>query len=324
MGGNMLEKLTRWCYQQRRKVLGLWVLAFLGFVILGQVAGGPFSTNFNTPGSDSKAALQLLQKRFPARSGDTITVVFKADNGINAPGVKAKVDALLADLATKQHVVGTVSPYTPEGASGVSRDGKIAYGELQLDVQGNDVPVPVAKTMIAAAKAANGDGVRFELGGGAIQGAEFVQGGGTEGLGILAAMVILLVSFGSLLAMGLPILSAIMGIGIGLAILEVLTHVIEVPNFSPIVAAMIGIGVGSPPPLGGALPRFRGAAPSPPPAGAWAGSGGGPAAPLSGAPGSRGRPPPGQPRGAPPGPPTPTAGKAVLFAGTTVIISVLG
>jgi RND superfamily putative drug exporter len=289
----MLEKLTRWCYEQRRKVLGLWILAFIGFVILGQVAGGPFSTNFNTPGSDSKAALELLQKRFPARSGDTVSVVFKADNGINAPGVKAKVDALLADLATKEHVVGTVSPYTPEGASGVSRDGKIAYGELQLDVQGNDVPVPVAKDMIADAMKASGDGVRFELGGGAIQGAEFVQGGGTEGLGILAAMVILLVSFGSLLAMGLPILSAIMGIGIGLAILEVLTHVIEVPNFSPIVAAMIGIGVG----IDYALfivTRYRQslhAGQDPEQATVTA---------------------------------ITTAGKAVLFAGTTVIISVLG
>ena len=147
--------------------------------------------------------------------------------------------------------------------------------------------------MIADAQKAKGDGVRFELGGGAIQGAEFVQGGGTEGLGILAAMVILLVSFGSLLAMGLPILSAIMGIGIALAILDVLTHVIEVPNFSPIVAAMIGIGVG----IDYALfivTRYRQslhAGQDPEQATVTA---------------------------------ITTAGKAVLFAGTTVIISVLG
>jgi RND superfamily putative drug exporter len=289
----MLERLTRRCYEQRRKVLALWVVAFIGFIALGQVAGGPFSTNFNTPGSDSKTALELLQKRFPARSGDTVTVVFKADQGINGPGVQARVEKLLADLSTKPHVVSSVSPYTPEGASGVSRDGNIAYGSLQLDVQGNDVPVPEAKEMIAASQQANGDGVRFELGGGAIQGAEFVQGGSTEGLGILAAMVILLISFGSLLAMGLPILSAIMGIGIGLAILELLTHVIEVPNFSPIVAAMIGIGVG----IDYALfivTRYRQslhAGQEPEEATVTA---------------------------------ITTAGKAVLFAGTTVIISVLG
>ncbi|MGH9155427.1 MAG: MMPL family transporter [Acidimicrobiales bacterium] len=289
----MLETIARSCYRNRRKVLVGWIVAFFVLVFLGAVAAGEYSTDFQVPGSESKTAFELLETRFPARAGDTIAVIFKADAGVQAPEVRTRVEKLLSDLGGFDHVVGTVSPYGEEAENRVSKDKPIAFGDLQLDLQGADVPVELAKDMIAAAAEASGDGVVFELSGEAIQNAEFVNGGGTEGLGILAAILILLITFGSVLAMGLPILSAVMGIGIGLALLELMAHIAKVPNFSPIVAAMIGIGVG----IDYALfivTRYR----------------------------------QGLHEGQEPEQATvtaiTTAGRAVLFAGTTVIISVLG
>jgi len=273
--------------------LGAWIAGFFAVVTLGATAGGPFSTDFRIPGSESKKALQILEKRFPARAGDTISVIYEAKGGINTPAVRDRVLQLVAQLDRVEHVVATTTPYTPEGAEGISPDANIAFASLQLDIQGTDMPVPLTKAMIATAQKASGDGVRFELGGQAVQQAEFVNGGGSEGLGILAAMVILLISFGSLLAMGLPILSAVMGIGIGLALLQLMAHLVEVPNFSPIVAAMVGIGVG----IDYALfivTRYR--------QGLHDGRSSEEATVVA----------------------ITTAGRAVMFAGTTVVISVLG
>jgi RND superfamily putative drug exporter len=289
----MLHDLTRFCFRRRRLVLVGWIVGFILMGVLGATAAGEYSTDFNIPGSESAKALEILEEKFPERAGDTISVIYEADRDIGDPAVRQRVERLLEELRPFEHVVGVFSPYAPEGASNVSQDRRIAFGSLQLDIQGSDMPVDVAKEMIETTEAANGDGVRFELGGQAIAGAEFVQGGGTEGLGILVAMLILLVAFGSVLAMGLPILIAVMGIGIGLAIVELLAHVLNVPNFTPIVAAMIGIGVG----IDYALfivTRYRQ--------------------------GLRNGKDPEQATVAAIG----TAGRAVLFAGTTVIISVLG
>ena len=289
----MLHELTRFCYHRRKTVLAGWIVAFVLMGVLGAVAAGEYSTDFNIPGSESAKALEILEEKFPERAGDTVSVVFQANRDVGDPAVRQRVERLLEDLRPSEHVVGVFSPYAPEGATNISQDRRIAFASLQLDVQGSDMPVDVAKEMIEKAEAANGDGVTFELGGQAIAGAEFVQGGGTEGLGILVAMLILLVAFGSVLAMGLPILIAVMGIGIGLAVVELLAHVLNVPNFTPIVAAMIGIGVG----IDYALfivTRYRV--------------------------GLRNGQDPEQATVSAIG----TAGRAVLFAGTTVIISVLG
>jgi RND superfamily putative drug exporter len=289
----MLQKLTRFCYGRRRLVLVGWILGFVLMGALGASAAGEYSTDFNIPGSESAAALKTLEQKFPERAGDTISVIFEADRGVNDPATRTRVEGLVDRLSTFEHVVGSFSPYAPEGASNISADGRIAFASLQLDVQGTDMPVKTTKEMIKVAHDADGDGVHFELGGQAVASAEFVQGGGTEGLGILVAMLILLFAFGSVLAMGLPILIAVMGIGIGLAIVELLAHVLNVPNFTPIVAAMIGIGVGIDYALFIVTRYRKGLRDGKDPEQATVSA-------MS------------------------TAGRAVLFAGTTVIISVLG
>jgi RND superfamily putative drug exporter len=289
----MLERLARRCYRRRRLVLVGWIIAFVGFGVLGSAFNGGFSHSFELPGSDGVAAFNLLKNRFPQQSGDSVAVVYKADAGVNAPSVRPRVEALLAELGREPHAVIVTSPYTPEGARKISPDGKIAFGEVQFDKPSFELGKAAGQRMIDKAEKASGNGVTFELNGGAIQQAEFTEPGGSEGIGLLLALVILLLAFGSVLAAGLPVLLAVMGIGIGLAIIQLLSNIVPVPEFTPIVAAMIGIGVG----IDYALfivTRYR--------QGIHDGMEPEEATALA----------------------TRTAGRAVVFAGTIVVISVLG
>src|SRR5438270_2115695 len=240
----MLERIARWCFHRRRLVLVLWIVGFIAVGAFGGAMNGGYTQSTDLPGSDAVAGFNLLKNWFPQQSGDSVLVAFKADRGIDDPAVRPRLEALTSELARQPHVSQMTSPYSPEGARNVSTDHKVAFGELQLDKAGFELKRSEGKAMIDAARKAGGNGVSFALSGGLIQNAEFSNGGGSEGAGILVAALILLVAFGSIIAMGLPILMAVVGIGIGFAIIELIANVVPVPNFTPIVAAMIGIGVG--------------------------------------------------------------------------------
>jgi RND superfamily putative drug exporter len=170
-------------------------------------------------------------------------VVFQSQQGFNDPQVRSQVEDALSRFATAPHVSEVVSPLTPEGARQIAPDGTIAYATLQLDVSISDYDVEDARALIDVGKQLERPDLRIELGGFALQGAEQEEFS-SEGIGLLVAALILLISFGSLLAAGLPILIAVIGLGIGLSIVGLLANVLEVPDFAPQVAAMIGIGVG--------------------------------------------------------------------------------
>src|SRR5438270_2197193 len=289
----MLERIARWCFHRRRLVLVLWIVGFIAFGAFGGAMNGGYTQSTDLPGSDAVAGFNLLKNWFPQQSGDSVLVAFKADRGIDDPAVRPRLEALTSELARQPHVSQMTSPYSPEGARNVSPDRTVAFGTLQLDKPGFELKKAEGKAMIDAAKKASSNGVQFALSGELIQNAEFSGGSGSEGAGILAAALILLIAFGSVLAMGLPILMAVMGIGIGFAIIELIANVVPVPNFTPIVAAMIGIGVG----IDYALfivTRYR--------QGLHDGMDSEGATMLA----------------------IRTAGRAVLFAGTIVVISVLG
>ncbi|HET9729441.1 MAG TPA: MMPL family transporter, partial [Acidimicrobiia bacterium] len=156
--------------------------------------------------------------------------------------VRAAMQPVFDKIASYHHVVVSVtSPYSPQGQRFIAPGGKIAYAQIQFNVQSNDVPKDVASHMRSIAKAANSPVVQVELGGGMFSDQAPPA---SAGLGVLAAVVILLLAFGSVLAMGLPIITALFGIGIGLAIVELLANPLSVPNFAPQVTEMIGLGVG--------------------------------------------------------------------------------
>jgi RND superfamily putative drug exporter len=242
--GSTLVRLADWSYRRRRLVLLLWLGLLVGISVLAQAAKGENEFSFATPGSESEEALDLLQDRFPARSGDDIDVVFQASAGVRAPDVQADVTALLDRLAEAPHVVGVESPYEDgSGAQRISQSGTIGYATLHLDVTDEKYPAEDGRALMATASDASRDGLQVELAGWALQAAQ-EQEFSSEGIGLLVAALILLVSFGSLLAMGLPILTAVFGLAIGGALTALLANLLEVPDFAPQVAAMIGLGVG--------------------------------------------------------------------------------
>jgi RND superfamily putative drug exporter len=239
-----LARLARWCYRRRRLVVVSWIVGFVVLNALGSAIGNAYSDNFSGGHSDSISAFNLLKTRFPARAGDTADIVFASDKGVNDPAVRARMESLFAEVGPGKlaHAVALDSPY--QDPNRISRDGTIAYATVTFDKQSGDLPAKAAKPLIDAAKRAQGPGLKVELSGQVVARALQAPMGATEGIGLLAAIIILFIAFGSLLAMSLPIVAAIFGVGTGLVFVTLLSHLITVPSFAPYIALMIGLGVG--------------------------------------------------------------------------------
>jgi RND superfamily putative drug exporter len=286
-----LAALARWCFRRRRIVLAVWIVAFVAINAIGGAIGDNYTNNFNGGNTDAQKAFDLLRDRFPARAGDTADVVFHSERGVTGPDVVAAADALLAQAKTMPHVTEVESPFQ---FGRVSPEGTVAYGTVTYDDLAGNMAADTGKPLVDAVKKVKVPGLTIELTGEVVTMALGQQPGGAQSaVAVVAAIVILFIAFGSFLAMGLPILAAIFGIGIGLVWVVLLSHVITVPSFAPYVAEMIGLGVG----IDYALfivTRYRSALHD----------------------------------GLPPEEAVvlalTTAGRAVLFAGCTVIISLLG
>jgi RND superfamily putative drug exporter len=288
-----MRGFATWITGHRKTVIIGWILALFVIGALSSSVGADFSEEFKLPASDSKEAFDLLETRFPAQSGETSTIVFKADAGVESPPVEKKMNAVFAEIAKFPHVSEVASPYEEGGAAAVSDDGKIAYATIQFDVPNNKLDKEKTREIIAIAKGPSGDGLNIQLGGNPVQEAEQEEGDSSFMIGLLAAAVILLLTFGSAVAMGLPLITALFALGVGLSLVAIGTHVFNTANFAIILAAMIGLGVGIDYALF-ILTRFRN--------GLDEGMEKRDAAIAA----------------------VDTAGRAVLFAGITVIISLLG
>jgi putative drug exporter of the RND superfamily len=241
----MLERIARWSYRHRWPMLGVWVAALIGFGFLASVAGGEYSNDFSLPGAESQKAYDLLQDKFPDFAGDTADIVFKADDGATDPEVKATMEHLFTKLEQLDLVVSVESPYSPQGATRIAPDGKIAFATVRFkDLNQEPVPIEVVDQLKDVVADAERPGLTIEPGGSAVAFSEFEEPGGAEMVGLFAAILILLITFGSVLAMGLPIMMALFGIGIGIALIFLLANFLSVPDFTPQLASMIGIGVG--------------------------------------------------------------------------------
>ncbi|HET6920761.1 MAG TPA: MMPL family transporter [Jiangellaceae bacterium] len=237
----MLQALARFCYRRRWRVLGAWVVLLVGLFALNSSFGGKFLDEFDLPGSESQEAVDLLEQHgFDTRAGATGQVVFKA-NDVNDPAVRQGMEELLDEIAVVTAPSEVVSPYSDEGAHQLNDAGTIAYAEINLSDRDSDQIVDIGEQARALVADADVPGTQVELGGDiAFEQPEF----SSEVIGFIAAMIILLIAFGSLLAMGLPIMTAIFGVVTGIAIVGLVVHVIGMPSFSNQAVAMIGIGVG--------------------------------------------------------------------------------
>jgi putative drug exporter of the RND superfamily len=287
-------KLTRWTIAHRRIVVFAWVVLAVGVLAVSQSVGKRNANNFSLPNTDSQHAVDLLESRFPARAGDADQIVFRTRTGklTDAPA-RAAIAPMLVRVARLPHVTGVVSPYDP-GAKAVSKAGTIGFATVEFDQRANELPKAAIERVVKTAESVRSPALQVELGGQAIEQTQQTSIGFATGVGLLAAVVVLLISFGSLLAMGLPIVTALFGLGAGLGVIGLGSHLVDMVDFSSELALMIGLGVG----IDYALfivTRYRDA---------YRENGGDVRAAIELA--------------------MNTAGRAILFAGATVVIALLG
>jgi putative drug exporter of the RND superfamily len=237
------ERLAAWSYRRRRRALALWVAVLIGVTAGASAIGSDYHNDFSLPGTESQRAVDTLEAQAPAQSGDTVQIVVQDDGGLRTPAARDRVETILADVRGLPHVVGVTGPYEND-ATALSRDGTIGYATVALDGQSEDVPVEDARRMIDVAQAGAGDGLRVELGGDAVRGAEESEGGAAEGAGVLAALVILVFLFGSLLAATLPLATAIFAVGTTLGLIVLASHLTNFADFTPPLMTLVGLGVG--------------------------------------------------------------------------------
>jgi RND superfamily putative drug exporter len=289
-----MRATASWCVRHRRVVLAAWLLALLAITGISRAAGSRFTDSWSLPGTDSSAATSLLTSVSPAVSGDTEQVVVGTSGGLTVrdPAVRARFTGLLTRLSRLDGVTGVVSPYGPGGAAQVSKDGRVAFATLQFDMAAQDVPARSGQEMLDDVKAASAPDAVMAVTGQVAEAGETPPPVGA-GLGILAAAVVLALVFGSLSAMLLPLISAVLALGTALGIVGLLSHVMNVASSSSELILLVGLGVGVDYALFIVVRHRQGLL--------------------------RGQPPEESIAQA-----VNTSGRAVLFAGTIVCISVLG
>lgn len=240
-----LATWARWVAYHSKRVLGGMFLAIAIFVGIAMATAGEFSDSFTIPGVESQQAFDLLVDRFPQQSGDTATVVFhvEGDGSIEDTANKARIESLISEMLTLPHIIDVTSPFAA-GVEQISADGKTAYATVNYDAPASDIKIADIEKLIEATEAASGEGLIVEPGGQIIAQAEQEPPGKSELIGIAAAALILLVAFGSVVAMGLPLLTAIVGLASGFMGILIAARYIDISTFTPAFATMIGIGVG--------------------------------------------------------------------------------
>jgi RND superfamily putative drug exporter len=240
-----LLSLARWCIEHRRRVVIGWVAIAVLTSVIATAVGRNYATNFSLPGTESQRAQDLLANEFPSQSGDLDTIVFHTSQGtIESPAVKDAMTSVLARVQTMPHVVGVISPYGPRGSVQVSRDQKTAFATIAYDKRANLLPDATGKPVLDAVNGVKVPGLQVAAGGQVIEQAEGFNIGPATAVGAIAALVILLITFGSLIAAGLPLITAALGLITGTALIGLATHVTSMSNVAPELALMIGLGVG--------------------------------------------------------------------------------
>jgi putative drug exporter of the RND superfamily len=238
-------KLTRWCIAHRGRVFVAWLVVAVLATVLAGAAGRNYATNFSLPGTESQRALDLLKKEFPAQSGDVDTIVVHTESGtVDDPAVKAAITKLLDQVSSDPHVVSVRSPFGPEGAVQVSQDRRTAFATINYNKPANLVPNDAGKPVLDQIGAVHVPGLKVAAGGQVIENAEGFSVGPATLIGSIAALIILLFTFGSLVAAGMPLITAGFGLITGVALIGLATHVTSIPNVSTDLALMIGLGVG--------------------------------------------------------------------------------
>ena len=236
----LLYRLGRTSARHPFRVLGLWLVAAVAVLALQGSAGGEFENSERVPGVESQHAADVLADRFPSQGGRSARIVLHTGDGrLDDANHAAVVEQARSQLAAGADVAAVTDPFAP-GSAAVSADGRTAYLDVTYDLE--TLTATQLDDALAVTEAAGADGVQVELTGALALLAQ--EAPSSELIGVGVAVIVLLVAFGSVVAMGLPIVTALMGIFVGAAGVGVLSAVLDVPEFSLILCAMIGLGVG--------------------------------------------------------------------------------
>src|SRR5688572_29302535 len=231
-----LTKLADIAYCRRGRMVLAWIVAMVVLIGVGSSLAGEYEADYHTPGSESKEASELTQERFEGYSGQEINVVWKDEAGADSPAARQKMNAFFAEAEQVENVSTHDEPR-------FSEDGTIGSTILPLTVNGWEVEKEDGEKLIAAAEDNSGDGLEIQLGGDPIYTAQ--EQSSPEGIGFLGAAIVLLIAFGSVVAAGLPLAIALVGLGITSGgLIALLANVVDVPDWTTAVSGLIGIGVG--------------------------------------------------------------------------------
>ncbi|HEY2719363.1 MAG TPA: MMPL family transporter, partial [Solirubrobacteraceae bacterium] len=241
----VLYRLAQFCVRRRYVVLAVWLIATIALVAVSHRLGENTNDNLSLPGTDSQRATDALAKSFPDQANGSSPIVLHASSGKLTDAKNAQaVEQAAKGVAKEPHVASVVSPLQPQGAGALSKDMQTGYLSVTLGVSPGELSVSEAQEIIDGANPAKAAGLEVETGGQLGQKVSKPATESSELIGIIAAMVILTLTFGTVVSMLIPILNAIISLLATLAVIRMLGHVATVPTVAPTLATMIGLGVG--------------------------------------------------------------------------------
>ena len=246
-----MRTLAAWCVHHRRIVVLLWIVVLVVSIFSVSAAGTDYSNNFSFPHTQSFDAINLLKSVAPSHSGDQEQVVFGTSGGakLTDPDVGQRINAMVDKINALPNVTQVTSPYDQDGnlidptGPNISKDQTVGFFQVNFDKQTQNISNAEAKNFVNAVTKTSGDGLTVAVTGPLAEQANN-QSFSSTGLGVLLALIVLLLVFGSIFAAILPILSALLALGTAIGVIGLLSHVLGMPSISPELTLLIGLGVG--------------------------------------------------------------------------------
>ncbi|MFE9770404.1 MMPL family transporter [Streptomyces sp. NPDC005931] len=239
---SLLERTAGFAQRHRWTALLLWVVVLFAVWGGATAAGDAYRDDFSLPGTETQQALETMERHGSAQAGDTLDIVLHDERGLDGTGTRDRVSAMLDKVAGLPGVAQVRSPYEDEQA--VSRDGTVGYATVVLDGRSEDMTKDDTTRILDTARTAQSGGLTVELGGEAARALAEPSGGASEGVGMLAALVILGFMFGTVIAAGLPVITAVFAVGSTLGAIILLSHVFTIASYTPYIMMLVGLGVG--------------------------------------------------------------------------------
>ncbi|MGA8924721.1 MAG: MMPL family transporter [Solirubrobacterales bacterium] len=241
----LMHKVGGFAARRAPWVVAAWIVIAIGLVVVANSVGRPEIDNTTLPGTGSQSATDLLNNKLPEQANGSVPVVLQSDTSLAQGQNMQAVESTAKSLSDNQYVQSVVSPFDPQGAAQITKDGKIAYIAVALKVSSGDLDDDEANSVFDAAQPARDAGIKVSAGGYLGQQLSSPSTGLSEIIGVLAALIILLFAFRTFVAAPLPVTTAIVALACGLAIVGLAGNAIDVPSIAPTLGIMLGLAVGT-------------------------------------------------------------------------------